>query len=142
VIYWLEKRQKYIEDVEKDRAYNLETLDSSLLKYSAAGIGLFSCIYGCMYDKFCSSFLNMCFVLGISFLLASMLCQLFSFKVAAISQDYYLLFWEKTDTQEKLKAFHRLKIFRYINAFLNWSVFCSFTLACISLVVMFWMGLW
>jgi hypothetical protein len=137
-----DEKQKYISEVENDRAYNLETLDSSLLRYSAVGAGLLPCIYKCMYDQFHGSFFNIYFVLGISFLVASMLCQLLSFEIAVISQNYYLLFFCESDRESKLKAFRRFEIFHYISIFLRYVILCSFALGCIFGVVMLWGGLY
>lgn len=137
----MSKKQKYLDDIEKDRSYNLETLDSSLLKYSAVGAGLFPCIYGNIYNKFCNSSVNVFFVLGISFLFISMLSQLFSFKISTFSQSYYLLFFSESDEKNKLKAYRRFEIFHYIHVFLDWAALCFFAFACISLTIMFWVGL-
>jgi hypothetical protein len=136
-----EKQQEIIDEVKKDRAYNLETLDLSLLKYSATGVGLFSCIYGCIFDKICSSLVTTCSVLVIGFLCASVACQLLSFRIAIVSQNCYLLFFYESDREEKLEAVRRFKIFHCINTFLGDAALCSFILACISLVVTFWGGL-
>jgi hypothetical protein len=127
-----QKEQKYIEEVERDRDYNLETLDSSLLKYSAAGTGLFVCLH----DKFCGSSLNIYFATGLGLFLISMICQLFSYKTAADSQDYCLLFWEEYDKQDKLRAFERYRKLRYINILLQYVTLYSFSFACIAFFVM------
>lgn len=126
------KEWKYKDNVEKGKIYNIEGLDSSILKYSAAGIGLFTC----MYDKFCSSSLNIYFAAGMVFFVISLICQLFSYKAGIVSHDYCLLDWEESDPEYKLKAFNRYDKAHRINVFLNYITLFSFSFACMSFLMM------
>ncbi|MDR1334366.1 MAG: hypothetical protein LBJ71_04050, partial [Holosporaceae bacterium] len=91
-----------------------------------------------MYDKFCLSSLNVYFAEALGFFFVSLLCQLFSYKITAISQDYYLLFLEEYDSEreEKLKAFGRCNRAHRVNVFLEYFSLFSFSFACIAFFIM------
>jgi uncharacterized membrane-anchored protein len=120
-------------NVEEKRNYNLMTLDSALLNGSAVGIGIL--VY--MYDKFCGSLFNA--TLGL--FVVSLMCHLVSFKMAVISQNYYLLFIDKSNVRDKLKYFDICNKAYSVNVFLDYVALCSFVTACIAFVAMFWIGL-
>jgi hypothetical protein len=95
-----------------------------------------------LYDKFCTPAINSYFLWSITFLLISIPCQLFSYKFAAVSQDYYLLFYHSgVDPREKFKAFERYDRARLIGISLNYGAMFSFAFACIALISMFWTGI-
>jgi hypothetical protein len=128
-----ELEKECIESVTIKMNYNLETLDSELLKYSTAACGLL--IY--LSDMLIKT--RTIFLITISLLLLLIVSKIISYKIAAISQENYINFLSSKDKNvtDRLKFFSLYKRTNAFAEFLNIVSLVSFILACLGIFYMF-----
>ena len=125
--------RKYCESASTKKNYNLEMLDSELLKYSTAACGLL--IY--LSDMFIKT--RTIFLITISLLLLLIVSKVITYKIAAISQENYINFISSKDEEvtDRLKFFNLYKRTNIFAEFLNDVSLISFVLACLGIFCIF-----
>jgi ABC-type siderophore export system fused ATPase/permease subunit len=113
--------------------YNIEMLDSELLKYSMAACGLLICLG----DRLAQT--KTIFLTTLSLLLLLIVSKVISYKTAAVSQENYINFVssEGKSAADRLKFFYRYKRTNTFAKFLNNVSLISFVLACLGIFCMF-----
>jgi hypothetical protein len=128
-----ESVKKYSASATKKMNYNVETLDSELLKYSTGAGGLL------IYFSNQLAQTKIIFSLTIWLLLLLIVSKIISYKVAAISQKNYInfLFLEDENTANRLKFFKLYKRTNTFADFLNIVSLVSFVLVYLGIFYMF-----
>jgi hypothetical protein len=128
-----ELEQKYLDSVATKMKYNLEALDSELLKYSIVAGGLL------IYLSNQLSQTKIIFSITILLLLLLIISKIISYKVAAISQENYINFVSSKDENvtNRLKFFNLYKRANTFAEFLNSTSLISFVLAYLGIFYMF-----
>jgi F0F1-type ATP synthase assembly protein I len=129
----MDEKQKYLDSVGEKMKYNLEALDSELLKYSTAAYVLL--IY--LSDKLVQT--KTIFLITILLLLLLIVSKIISYKVAAVSQENYINFISSEDKNvtDRLKFFNLYKRANTFAKFLNTVSLISFVLAHLGIFYIF-----